>query len=395
MELKLSFKYNQLDVPNDVDPKIMEVLGFIFGDSSKLSEDEREKKEKIYFEALQKLIKSDLKDSFLSTVYSIACFYRQKFETALFFIVRAIILNPHNTFASRVLIQYMIVFRYQDLEPRYFNFADRGSTALCNYLLEAADCFFEQDKFEMVDFYVQRRNDLQDPIGSQQISLDEAIYNTERHIKDGNYDKQADLMVVQQQEKIKFEDKKNVAFCTDKWQDDLNKKLLAKHTAKLLGNGTCVELGSHSGALLHMIQGERVVNSKLVGIDPDREAIKLGKKEFKDIDLIVGNDSSMVDGTICLPEKFDVLLLSDICLLLKQEALNKIFAFVKDRCKYIVIMDDIVNIFGDFSVMRRIYFLHPYKKLLEQNGFKIIDKTFVPNPNEANTGILTAKREGK
>jgi hypothetical protein len=55
-------------------------------------------------------------------------------------------------------------------------------------------------------------------------------------------------------------------------------------------------------------------------------------------------------------------------------------------------MDDVVNMLGDFSVFRRVYFLHPYKKMLEENGFEIIDRVFLPRPNWANSGILTARR---
>jgi tRNA A58 N-methylase Trm61 len=170
---------------------------------------------------------------------------------------------------------------------------------------------------------------------------------------------------------------------------------LAKYVAKrLTSQKSCIELGCHSGALLSMIKNNCKDKPKLIGIDPDREAIELGRKRFKDIHFVNGNNSDMVDGVIPLNAKYDVLLLSDICLLLNPEALNRVFAFAEDKVKYIVIMDDIINMFGDFTALRRVYFLHPYKKMLEENGFKIIDKVFPPKPNWANSGILTAKREG-
>jgi hypothetical protein len=74
--------------------------------------------------------------------------------------------------------------------------------------------------------------------------------------------------------------------------------------------------------------------------------------------------------------------------------MNSVFVFAKKRCKYIVIMDDILNMLGDFSVLRRVYFIHPFKKMLEEKGFKIIDKAFPPKPNWHFTGMLIAERVG-
>jgi hypothetical protein len=402
----LNFKFTNTNVPINANSVAMEAFEFYISDKRGCSEDYIFSKSEHYWDILQKAINEHPKDGFITTVVSLACFRRMKFESALFFIARAIILDPHNTLASRLLIQYMDCYKYLDLEPNYFTFAAMGSGKLIEYLLEFAKSHFEKDEFMQCDFYLQRTLCLKSMAGSQPAFFSTAQQKTASCIKDGTYDDTVKQMLEMRSKMIAFEDAESVEMFTDRWLDDENKKLLAKYVAKLLDSQpstrshhhkrlsskkSCIELGCHSGALLSMIKNNCKDKPRLMGIDPDRKAIELGRERFKDIHFVIGNDSDMVDGSIPL-SKYDVLLLSDTCLLLNPEALSRVFAFAKDKVKHIVIMDDIVNIFGDFTVLRRIYFLHPYKKMLEANGFKIIDKTWVPNPNWANSGILTAER---
>jgi hypothetical protein len=391
----LKFKYDSLNIPEGADPDIAKALEFYIKDPSVEGLPQREFSEKdlYHWELLKEKIAEEPANAFWIMVCSAACFQRRKFETALFLIVRSIMIDPSNTFAYRLLIQYMSAYGYGDLEPMYIARAAEGFESLIDYLLGFARKHFEKDEMFRCDFYLQRAICLY-AVDSEQVEyFKTSLDKTREYIKNGTYDKEADKLIIGQREIIRFEDKKAVKKFTDRWLDDPNKKELAKLTAKLLsGNKTCVELGCHSGALLSMIKEKCKGNPKFMGIDPDKKALELGKKKFKDIQFFHGDDSDLVEGRIDLPEKFDVFLLSDICLLLRPEVLNRVFAFVKNRCRHIVIMDDIVNMFGDFTVFRRVYFLHPYKKMLEENGFKIIDKSFLPRPNWANSGIITAKR---
>jgi SAM-dependent methyltransferase len=395
MSLTLKFKYDAANIPVDADPVIAEIFYFYITDpaSRGLSKDEFDKKDLHYWELLKEKMKEDPVDAFSVMVCSVASFQRKKFETALFLIVRSMLMDPSNTFAYRLLIQYIKAFNYGDLEPMYVAHAANGFEPLIDYLLGFAKTHFEKDELIKSDFYIQRAICLYSVDSSQPDFFRTVQEETRGYIENGTYEQKADELIINQRDVIEFENPKAVKRFTDRWLDDPNKKALSELTARLLsGNKTCVELGCHSGALLSMIKERCKGNPKFIGIDPDKKALELGKKKFKDIRFIHGDDSDLVEGRVDLPEKFDVLLLSDICLLLRPEILSPVFAFAKDRCKHIVIMDDIVNTFGDFSVFRRVYFLHPYKKMLEENGFKIIDKSFLPKPNWANSGILTAKK---
>jgi hypothetical protein len=395
MSLILTFKYDAANIPVDADPSIAEAFDFYITDPAKrkLSQEEFAKTDLHYWELLKEKMKEDRVDAFSVMVCSVAAFQRRKFETALFLVVRSIILDPSNTFAYRMLIQYMRVFNYKDLEPMYIAHAANGVESLIKYLLGFAKKHFDKDEFIESDFYIQRAICLYAVDSSQPDFFRTVEEETKGYIKNGTYERAADELIINQRDIIEFENPKAVKRFTDRWLGDPNKKELAKLTAKLLSsNKTCVELGCHSGALMSMIKERCKGNPKFIGIDPDKKALELGRKKFKDIQFIHGDDSDLVEGRIDLPEKIDVFLMSDICLLLRPEILRRFFAFARDRCRQIVIMDDIVNTFGDFSVFRRVYFLHPYKKMLEENGFKIIDKSFLPRPNWANSGILTAKR---
>jgi hypothetical protein len=393
MSMVLKFKYDSANIPQDVNPKIAEAFEFYIKDHAieGLTQDEFTEKDTHYWNLLKETIIKDPKDAFVIMVCSVASFQRRKFETALFLIVRSIMVDPSNTFAYRLLTQYIKVFNYRDLEPMYVAHAANGFESLIKYLLRFAKEHFDRDEMAKADFYIQRAICLYTVDSEQPEFFKKVLEKTKSYIENGTYGEESDNLILGQREIIKFEDSRAVKTFTDRWLDDPNKKALAGVVSRLLDkNKTCVELGCHSGALLSMIRG--LCSAKFIGIDPDRKALKHGKAKFEGIEFRHGDDSDLVEDRIYLPDKFDVLLLSDICLLLKPELLNRIFAFAKDRCRHIVIMDDVVNMFGDFSVFRRVYFLHPYKKMLEENGFEIIDKVFLPKPNWANSGILTAKR---
>ena len=388
----LKFKYSSTSIPQDADPEVEEIFNFYI---SGPSDDEIKEKDSYCWDVLKNKATEKPRDAFITLTVSIASFRRRQFETALVFIIRSIILEPMNTFPYRLLMQYMKFLNYGDLEPMYAVHAAQGLKPVVKYLLEFAEQCFENDDLVSSDFYIQRAICLYSADGEQPEFFAQALEKTQKCLENGTYDKDASELIENQHNFIKFEDKAAIKRFTKRWLKDPNKKMLAKYVSRLLSkNKICVGLGCHSGALLSMIQKRCKDNLIFIGIDPDRKAILHGKKTFKGIQFIDGDARDMASGQIELPEKFDVLLLSDICLLLKQEDINEIFAFARERCKQIVIMDDIVNMFGNFSVFRRMYFLHPYKKMLEENGFEIIDKQFLPKPNWANSGILLAQRIG-
>ena len=88
----LKFQYNTTNIPQNADPEMVEMFNFYISDSANqgYSEGGFEEKDLYYWQLLKDKVEENPTDAFTVMVGSIASFRRRKFETALFFIVRAI-----------------------------------------------------------------------------------------------------------------------------------------------------------------------------------------------------------------------------------------------------------------------------------------------------------------
>ena len=179
---------------------------------------------------------------------------------------------------------------------------------------------------------------------------------------------------------------------------DENKNGIARVICKLcleknIDRPKILEIGCHAGTLLDLINKEIFrfnLLCQLTGIEPDKKAVIVGKEKYPLINFHVG----MHDLAYGMDLKGDILLLSYMCLLNPMETIQEIFDWAAGKYKYIVLVDDIVNMFGEFPVLRRYYMIHPFAKMLNQAGFNIIVKLPLERYTVAANGIICAEYLG-
>ena len=184
----------------------------------------------------------------------------------------------------------------------------------------------------------------------------------------------------------------------ERWIEDPNKLQVASVVAdnlSLYEKSICVELGCHAGTLMYLIDMEatkREICFDIIGIEPDENPLKFGRKKFPEFTIHKGSHDDMISDKIELPEKIHVLLLSYMCLLLKPEEVESIMEWASKRCECIILADDVANTDGEIAVVRRKYLLHPWKAILSRYGFHIESIEMLEEPTLAATGIIVAKK---
>ena len=171
-----------------------------------------------------------------------------------------------------------------------------------------------------------------------------------------------------------------------------------------------LDLGCHAGAMLYLINNEcmkKKLQPRLIGIEQDfhpyllaREKMpRLTERDRKIYKVFIGNHSDLskiqLYSTQMLTQLYpiSILLLSNICELLDAEEFETVLEFAQERCKQVLIMGDIMNLYGDIPLLRRNYVLHPYEKILNKYGFNVFEKIFAPLPNMVTNGIIVAEKE--
>jgi len=183
------------------------------------------------------------------------------------------------------------------------------------------------------------------------------------------------------------------------WENNPNKKLLGKLTAELMSsfskdNTTYLELGCHMGGLINMVSDEckRLdVRAKFIGIEQDTIICNKAKEVFPEIDFIIGSHKILDSSKPIASTTIDIFMLSQICFLMPPEAIDIVLRFAQKNCRYIILLDDFSNTYGNQSVPRRCYLVHPFHTLFKKYGFEIERCEIIPQPNIGNNGLLVAR----
>ena len=288
------------------------------------------------------------------------------------------------------LKQFLLIIKAREDVQEYISIVKEGFTLakICYYTL--AGNYFNDGNYLMADHYIQRANALKLPYASKSTELAELLdqFSDEQKYKEARQD-----CLEKRLRHFIDGSKEGLAKEHDNWLIDTNKVQLANYTAKVLNSfdkPVCLELGSHAGALLHLIEARCLVTPTLLGIEPQPEAVNFCKEKYPHLNIKQGNHNDLKEFN---GYPVSVLLLSCVLLLMEPEEVETVFEFAQTNCRYMVIMDDVVNFNGDKAIPRRYYLLHPYKRLFDRHGFTIIEKHFPPTPNWAISGVLIVKND--
>lgn len=101
----------------------------------------------------------------------------------------------------------------------------------------------------------------------------------------------------------------------------------------------------------------------------------------------------MISGAVPVPGRMDICIISRVLMILHPEDVAAILGFLKDRVATFVICDDIMNVEGEFPILRtppNFIILHEYRKILEAAGFGIRETIMAGVPDRECTGFIVA-----
>jgi len=133
------------------------------------------------------------------------------------------------------------------------------------------------------------------------------------------------------------------------------------------------------------------------GLEPNADAVAFGKAQFPWAEFVTGSIQDMTAGKLQLPERIDVCVVSRLFMILHPDDVAAIFAYLRERVGAYVICDDIMNVDGEFPILRRppdFLVMHPFRALLEANGYRIDGMEMAAEPDRECTGFIIAARGG-
>jgi len=406
----LSFNYKTLPFVKNIvniaknnsdlaSPGVAEILDLL--DKCKTIEDFQGENTTEYYAFLHELncgskenpeIKANPFDQF---VFALFLYYSQNLEKALFYSASAGLKNSGYQFIYLTLYFFILwemnaperpndmLILYQDREP-------------LDYYYKESWKYLAQNNMDMFDHYVQRINasGWHPTIFFDMARFDMARLITRARLKEWD-DAVGDWGQIIKKRFFVNSDDEGVDNDITKWEDDENKRGIARFICKLciennIGRPHILDIGCHAGTLLNLIEKEMFrfnLVCSFTGIEQDEKAVEIGREKYPYINFHTGMHGLAYEMDI----NGDILLLSYTCLLNTTETIQEIFNWARGKFKYIVLADDIVNIYGDFPVLRRYYMIHPFEKMLKEAGFEITYKLPLERYTVAANGIICAR----
>ncbi len=127
------------------------------------------------------------------------------------------------------------------------------------------------------------------------------------------------------------------------------------------------------------------------GLEPNSEAVEYCRENYPWIDIRQGDHGEMISGAVPIPGRIDICIISRVLMILHPEDATAILGYLKDRVGRLVICDDIMNVEGEFPVLRGTFIvMHDFRKILEAAGFEIRDVIMAGVPDRECTGFIVA-----
>ena len=191
-------------------------------------------------------------------------------------------------------------------------------------------------------------------------------------------------------DKFLSENDKSTKFNIRKWRRHPNKKQLAAYISSFCDriinrkSPTIIDFGCHAGTLDGMIRQGSMKKINLIGIDRDRIPIEMAQNHYPKMRFYAGGHEKLLE----MDMPADLLIMSFVCCLNNPMVIDKIAEYASRKVSFVILAEDISNMYGNFAVFRRHYMIHPYYSIFAKYGFDLLDKEILIDPNEAANGIL-------
>ncbi len=159
---------------------------------------------------------------------------------------------------------------------------------------------------------------------------------------------------------------------------------------------TVFELGCFAGFNLNLVWETLAAETRdtvsFYGLEPNETAVSYCRKHYPFIRIHRGAHRDMMSGAVPVPDRVDIFLVSRVFQMLRPRDVAAIMMMLGERADCLVICDDILNVDGDYPVLRgSLLILHEFRKVLERAGFTVEDVVFAEVPDRACTGFIVAR----
>lgn len=160
---------------------------------------------------------------------------------------------------------------------------------------------------------------------------------------------------------------------------------------------TCFELGCFNGFNLNLVRetlgADKAKRVSFHGLEPNAAAVAYCRRHYPYVNIHQGTHADLVADAVDLPETLDVCMVGRVFQMMRPADVVRVLGWLARRARYLVIADDVVNVDGDFPVIRTpLYVMHNFRQPMEAAGFDIVDVVFAENPDRSCTGFIVARR---
>jgi SAM-dependent methyltransferase len=146
-----------------------------------------------------------------------------------------------------------------------------------------------------------------------------------------------------------------------------------------------LELGCSGANNLRLMRELVPLPITYVGLDIQREAISFARRQFPDDDFVVGDDRDL-PRLLQQRGPFDVFIASSVLSYLPEPRCRAVLAEVAPKAD-VVLVCDVLSRLDEPTGMNDGLFLHPYARLCDEVGLKIVAKVLHPGNRQFSTFV--------
>ncbi|MEK9753131.1 MAG: hypothetical protein VW338_07980 [Rhodospirillaceae bacterium] len=288
----------------------------------------------------------------------------------------------------------------------YLETLQGGEAAVVGHYVSRARADFEAGDLVEADRLLQRASAFKRDRVSKLHSLDNCRTKAEAARADGSLAASYDAVVQKYRHYWGNLDTATVDSSHAAWADLPDRHQLAALTAEAVTrrfaeHDDCFvfEVGCLAGFNLAMARDALAADLRsrirFSGLEPNAQVAGHGRTLHPWAEIMVGATEDLIAGRVAPPDRIHVCVVSRLFMILHPDDVAACFRFLRGRVETLVICDDIMNIEGERPIIRTppdFLIMHPFRKLLTENGFRVEKLEMAAVPDRECTGFIVAVR---
>ena len=290
---------------------------------------------------------------------------------------------------------------YWDSVDHYIETHQSGGDKIPEIYMHEARNLFDKDEFAKADHFVQRALGYNRPEMSPSDDLNASLKKTRQLLETARLKtayrnaSQAYSAYWDEQELENINEIHQQWSKSPYWRQTwaLVAELVQSMSSETIG---VFEPGGFAGLNLAMIRDQLPesvrLRTRFSGADPCRDAVTFANKNYPDFQFDSGSLEDIYKEKITLPEPLNICLVSSVFIILEPRTVKNFLKFMSKRTEHLFICDDIMNVNGPFSLLRAPMntFIHNFRGLLEESGFKVKQVILAEQTDRDRNGFIVA-----